>query len=255
MSNSRVMGRIHAYYFLVTRLKTLRRGDWRSMTLITILSTLMYTVGIFFIVSAALLMDGMDLPNEGLCRAAVYLCLVFYLGCKVIMYVFLVERAHMLRHVRRGRDYVFLAGIAILVIGFGPIAFLAFKKPVTGISKVDGQCRIGLPSRVTISLLSYDIAINVAMVGMYVFLAWPYMRGRGTPGIWLRALGLRKSMCALSQGILLELLIWRGCFGACFVVVPTVANVAILFKIHGREQGWLCVTICTIDGGYLAILG
>lgn len=202
-----------------------------------------------------MLIDGWDLTSERLCRGAIYLCLIFYIGCKVIMYILLVERAHLLRHVSRGKDVVFLVGIAVLICGFGPIAVIAFKEPVTGLSAVDGMCRIGLPLAVTITLLAYDTTINVLMVGMYILLGWPYMRGRGSSGVWLRALRLNTNTAGLSQGLILELLICKGVYGACLVVLPTVANLAVLYKIHGREQGWLCFTICTIDGEYLAVLG
>ena len=194
-------------------------------------------------------MDGSDLTNDRLCRGAIYLCLVFYIGCKVTIYVFLVERAHMLRLMRRLADKVFLIGIFILVCGFGPIAILAFKVPVASVSKVDGKCRIGLPLPVTIPLLTYDVLINVGMMAMYIWLALPYLGGRSFPGIKLRALGFRRNNIEFqSQGELLELFIWKGLYGAFVVILPTVANLVTLFRVHGREQGWLCFTICTIDG-------
>ena len=194
-------------------------------------------------------MDGSDLTNDRLCRGAIYLCLIFYIGCKVTMYVFLVERAHMLRLMRRLADKVFLIGIFILVCGFGPIAILAFKVPVASVSKVDGKCRIGLPLPVTIPLLTYDVLINVGMMAMYIWLALPYLGGRSFPGIKLRALGFRRNTIEFqSQGELLELFIWKGLYGAFVVILPTVANLVTLFRVHGREQGWLCFTICTIDG-------
>ena len=87
------------------------------------------------------------------------------------------------------------------------------------------------------------------------FLARPYMRVRGSSGIWLRATGLRTRTGVPSQGTILELLIWRSCYGACLVLLPTVANLVAMVKIHGREQSWLCFTICITDGEYLVVHG
>ena len=43
-------------------------------------------------------------------------------------------------------------------------------------------------------------------------------------------------------------LVYRSLVGAGLVLLPTIINMALLFKWKGKEQGWLCFTICTIDG-------
>ena len=51
-----------------------------------------------------------------------------------------------------------------------------------------------------------------------------------------------------TQENLLMFMMIKGTMGALAIIMPTVANLAILFKLNGHEQGWLCFTVCTIDG-------
>jgi hypothetical protein len=46
----------------------------------------------------------------------------------------------------------------------------------------------------------------------------------------------------------IEALLWKSFVGSLLVMLPTVANLAALYSLHGRELGWLCLTICTFDG-------
>lgn len=46
----------------------------------------------------------------------------------------------------------------------------------------------------------------------------------------------------------LEKLVAKSLVGAVLVVLPTVLNLAFLVKLQGRELGWLCLSICTLDG-------
>lgn len=40
----------------------------------------------------------------------------------------------------------------------------------------------------------------------------------------------------------------RSLIGGILVLLPTLANLAVLYQFRGREQGWLCFTFCTLDG-------
>src|SRR5438045_2508345 len=87
-----------------------------------------YIVGILFISSSTILQYGFGLNVGPYCKTAILLCLVFYLSAKVLMYLFLVERARLmcLPLVNRKQDLLWLANMAMVVIGFGTIAVLAF---------------------------------------------------------------------------------------------------------------------------------
>ncbi|KAI9799678.1 MAG: hypothetical protein M1825_004413 [Sarcosagium campestre] len=216
-----------------------------------------------FIASAALLQVGIGLDTVSRCRIAIDLCLVFYVGGKVILYMFLVERAHAIRASRykRYRDIVWISSTAIVLLGFGTIAVFAFLKPVSEISKTDGKCRIGVPLEVSLPLLTYDILINLGMTMLFLVLVYPHMR-HGVPAFvppWLsraHAQFRRKFLkgndafrpeLPLDQGGTIQRLAWKSFAASIAILFSTVANLSVLLYIRGREQGWLCFTMCTID--------
>lgn len=180
-----------------------------------------------------------------------------------------MERAHAIRapFVRRTSDWIWLSGMFVTAAGFGSIAICAFLWPIAELSPKDGRCRIGLPFKVTIPLLTFDVTINTALTAMFIYLMKPLLRFRGaggtssagnriTKGIW-RILSNSKrphgeEMYPMNQNFhkSIEALLRRSLIGSVLVMVPTVGNLAVLFSMKGRELGWLCLTICTVDGAY-----
>lgn len=49
----------------------------------------------------------------------------------------------------------------------------------------------------------------------------------------------------------IESLLWSSLIGAILVLVPTVVNLGLLSHMKGGELGWLCLTLCTLDGAYM----
>ena len=234
-----------------TRVRILTSGmsNFRATNLIRVLTLLIYILAVCFIVSAGLLITGWDFVTEGLCRTDIDLCLVWYVGGKVILYLFLVERTHQIRgpSCPRHQDPTFYLSVAIVLGGFGIIAVFAFLYPVTSLSKIDGKCRIGLPLKVTLPLLIYDILINIVLTAFFCFIGHQYLRGRTFKQlmtVFSAALPFTRSKKLDTQE---NLLMFKGTLGALAIIMPTVANLAILFKLNGHEQGRLCFTICTID--------
>lgn len=213
-------------------------------------------LAVCFVFSAGLLLDGFDFTDERRCRGGIYLCLVFYVGAKALLYLFCVERAHLFRgpHVPRLRDWIYVLGMAIVVLGFGTIGILAFMHPVTSISAIDGLCRIGLPLFVTLPLLIYDILLNFMGVAVFYFIM-----GQSEVGliswreIWL---ALTKMLpCAKDDRHPTFRVAFVGVFTKCFIgfvvaIVPTCVNLVILFFVNGHEQAWVCFLMCTIDGKF-----
>ncbi|MCJ1225383.1 hypothetical protein MMC12_002032 [Toensbergia leucococca] len=153
---------------------------------------------------------------------------------------------------------LFWLGLAAVGLGFGTIAIVAFLFPVVDISPVDGRCRIGLPLKVTIPLLSYDIVLNFGLCGVFFRTCQKHTGTTRTRGLWQRVFSdlpfVHPTLIASTPPLRLEILAYRCLMGACAIVIPTTANLVILFRIHGREQGWLCFTICTIDITWQAII-
>lgn len=238
--------------FKATRLKTLEIGNFSQLNSIRVLVLTIYGCTISFIFSAGLLINAWDFTTEGRCRAAIDLCLVFYVGSKVCLYLFLVERAHQLVAIKLGRlqDGVYILGIIIVLGGFGVLAVFAFLRPVTTLSAIDGKCRIGLPLVITIPLLSYDIGINACLTLLFWIRGKRLVKSRGWRHvfqcIWM-ALPFRHVEGLRDPIMACELFMGRSALGASAIILPTCANLIILFVLNGHENGWLCFTVCTID--------
>lgn len=186
--------------------------------------------------------------------------------------LFLVERAHAVRYrlKRRREDKVWLAFVAIIVLGFGSITGVAFAYPVANLAS-DQKCRIGLPTKVTLPLLVYDILINVGLTVVFVVLLQPLL---AFPKLWnlphitpldntetgkdhFTDVRLRDRDQALSAQSSLELttvnihpmshaskdpnvnslraLVYKSLGGAVAMLVPTIVNLGLLFRWNGQE--------------------
>jgi hypothetical protein len=229
---------------------------------------LLYFFAIAFVAVTAILQSGLDLSTVSSCRAAIYVCLVFYLGSKVFVQLFLVERAHAVRYrlKRRIEDRVWLTFVAIIVLGFGSITGVAFAYPVANLAS-DEKCRIGSPTKVTLPLLVYDILINVGLTVVFVALLQPLL---AFPKLWnlphiqpldnndtSKDFRLHDRDQALSAQSSIELttvnarsmsystndpnvnslraLVYKSLGGAVAMLVPTIVNLGLLFRWNGQE--------------------
>ena len=199
-----------------------------------------------------------DFTTPFLCRVAIFLCLSFYIGNKSLVYLYLVERIHELRNKRRTKDYVWYIGILIVVGGFTTVATFAYMNVVDAASNVNNRCRIGLHNLETLLLLGYDVTINVSLTVVFTAQSWQ----------WFRYLPLKSQLATLVSSIpnalrkekllatslqeykaeVLKVIISKSLFGAVAIMLPTVANQVVLYKLNGHEQAWLCFTACTLDG-------
>ncbi|KAJ4398309.1 hypothetical protein N0V91_010285 [Didymella pomorum] len=194
------------------------------------------------------------------------ICLVFYTGNKLTIYIFLLERARVVRapFVPRLHDRVWLSGMFIIVGGFGSIAVVGYMSPVVELSDLDGRCRIGLPPRVSFPLLCFDVAVNVLLTGVFFWLLRPVLDFHGLKAkTWCgerMTRKLKKSMrkseqqmsdmgaslkTAMNRNI--KTLLWKCLIGSTLVMLPTVANMTQFYIMNSRELGWVCLTICTLD--------
>ena len=238
------------------------------MPLIRFYLLAVYFWGICFIISVATLQFGYGVSSQRVCLASIMLCLVFYVVDKVIIYLFLIERAHVVRcrqYVRRS-DRWYLVNTAIVVLGFGTIAILSFIFPVAELSAVDGKCRIGLPFKITLPLLIYDISINVYLTFHFLCFARPHIV-KDSIGKLRSIFGQGRDFRSRAQDLTnenrafrtkanvstprqdhLRNLAKRTLNGMCIMLLATIINLSILFHMNGHEQEWMCFMFCTLDG-------
>ncbi|KAF2095274.1 hypothetical protein NA57DRAFT_44928, partial [Rhizodiscina lignyota] len=245
----------------------------RNPPFIRILVTLLYVFAALLILSASTLYFGITLSTLPACHATIIVCLIFYVGSKVVMYLFLVERAHALRapYLRRLHDWMWLGMMFVVITGFGTIAGAAFAWPIAEVGgkaissdippAADGRCRIGIPLKVTVPLLTYDIFINIALTGVFLWLLTPLVSfsARATsmsPASNTTTAIDTAMMTEMNYNVVstrpagatsIEKLVAKSLIGAVLVLFPTVVNLVLLYHFKGREFGWLCLSICTLD--------
>ncbi|KAL1638682.1 hypothetical protein SLS58_008714 [Diplodia intermedia] len=268
-------------FMLGSRSRHLRLNNISRMNFVRQLVVLMYILGIMFIVALAILSNGLDIKTYADCHAAIVMCLAFYMGSKLLLYLFLVERAHVIRapSTRRLSDKVWLTGMAIVCLGFGALSVVGFMWPVAQIT--DGQCRVGLLPRVTIPIISFDIVINIGFTVLFIRLLWPLLsfhskrasrlglaatsssswhrrvlaRSRpqqDQPAVEVRGGGGKHNVARIDVGNtrllkVLRKLVFKTVVGGVLVMVPTTANLVLLFRWEAHEPGWMCATICSLD--------
>ncbi|UPX15601.1 uncharacterized protein EKO05_0006044 [Ascochyta rabiei] len=167
----------------------------------------------------------------------------------------------------RLKDRVWLLGMLIICGGFGTIAIVGYLSPVVELSGLDGRCRIGLPPRVSLPLLCFDVAVNFLLTGVFFWLLRPVLDFHGLLRLstWvgnnfttkIKKSGQRREVelesalegasmkSAMNKNI--KKLLWKCLIGSTLVMVPTVANMTQFYIMNSRELGWVCLTICTFD--------
>ena len=249
------------------RLMIIRRENLHDTPFIRWLVIFIYIVGILFISSSTILQYGFGLGTGPYCKSAILLCLTFYLSAKVLMYMFLVERARLmcLPLVKRKHDTLWLVNMAMVVVGFGIVGILAFIYLIANISPVDSQCHIGVRVGVTVALGGYDMLINFWLTGLFIKLAARYIR-RLFPEcisrLWkVPSQRLRPQSISLpanpgeDDGPSLAVdprsdlarLARKTLVGSAIMMSSTIVNLAVLVRSDGEEAGWVCLLICTID--------
>ncbi|KAG8680652.1 hypothetical protein FRC09_018066 [Ceratobasidium sp. 395] len=105
--------------------------------------------------------------------------------------------------------------IIILLMLLGRIAFI----------REDGACIIGLKRLASLSLLIYDLYINVFLTAMFI---WPLARSK-LINPRLKAVATRTLVAAFAA------------------LTTSTLNIAILTVMHGQQLGWVCLGSCGTD--------
>ncbi|KAI8940790.1 hypothetical protein NX059_002054 [Plenodomus lindquistii] len=240
------------------RVQSMRLNQLKNPNFTQVLVLLLFAFSLSFVVSAAIVTVGLDLATLNICRGAVILCLAFYVGSKITLYIFFVERAHALRapFMRRHHDLVWLFGMVAIAFGFGSTAIAGFIWPIADFNSSSRRCHIGLRRRVTIPLLGFDFMLNVFLTLVFVYLLSPVVRS-----LDLRFCTFPASRFTMCIGNLfrrakkkaavdlhrsnqrmvrqMEHLLVKTLVGSVLIMLPTLGNLITLCVLGGRELGWV----------------
>ncbi|KAG4414153.1 hypothetical protein IFR04_012719 [Cadophora malorum] len=205
------------------------------------------------------------------CHAAIILSLVFSLGQKLCLYLFLVERTHGVQANARPRkkDYAYLAGLAFVLVGFSAMGLALFMFHIDTFNITTGIYQIGIARPVASALLIWDVFVNIFLTAVFVRHCKPYMvKGLRGTCLYPAIKGLlkkithrhRKKLLAggdvaipISQDALIRVI--RKAFWVCLgILASTATNFSLLLYWAGKEEAWFFFTLCTIDVTWARII-
>ncbi|WYZ37506.1 hypothetical protein EsH8_II_001012 [Colletotrichum jinshuiense] len=207
--------------------------QWRMLPFVVWLVLLVYIDSYLFVFVTAILQFALGVnTNIQICDGAILLCLVCYLTTKVLIYLFLVEKAHIIRGATKPRLksklYIFNS-FGMLGI-YGVIAILNFIFRITRID--DGQCYIGMQRVSMIPLISFDAVVNIYLTILFL--------------IPLKSLYSFKHFPKTPANIRLRTVALRTFIGALCTLASSVVNLTVLMALNG-EPGWVCLMCCNSD--------
>ncbi|GAV99049.1 transmembrane protein [Lentinula edodes] len=152
---------------------------------------------------------------------------VSLIGVSILIYAFLSEKVYIVwtggnQNSRlKARVYRVCAVVLLGYVVVGTLTVIGRDSTIRG----DGVCIIGLKSYATISLIVYDMSLNIFLTAMFL---WP---------LWLSH-PMSPKLRSIAK---------RTLYGASTSLVSSMINIAILFLLGGNELGWICLSSCVAD--------
>ncbi|KAF2813843.1 uncharacterized protein BDZ99DRAFT_567569 [Mytilinidion resinicola] len=213
---------------LTRRLQTIH--SWRALPLTSWLLIAIYVDSGLFVFVTAVISHGVDLNSSGdLCGGAILLCLICYLTTKIMIYLFLVEKAYIIRGSRQSRlkNKLYVVNFFGLIVPYVVVIVMNFVYRFSYINK-DGVCIIGMKRISMIPLITLDVILNVYLTMLFL-------------------LPLRK-LYSYQHNVnpALRKMAMRTFIGSCATLISSVVNLTVLMVLEG-EPGWVCLMCCNAD--------
>ncbi|QRV86564.1 transmembrane protein [Ceratobasidium sp. AG-Ba] len=181
---------------------------------------------VFVFLSGVLILGSGLSKDHTSCSLGIFACIALYALSKILTYAFLMEKVHVVwggAHQPRLKSPVYRIClitmtpyvVIVLLMLLGRIAFI----------RSDGACVIGLKRLASLSILIYDLYINVFLTAMFI---WPLARSK--------LINPRLKTVAT-----------RTLVAACVALTTSTFNMAILTIMHGQQLGWVCLGSCGTD--------
>ncbi|KAF5372226.1 hypothetical protein D9758_005004 [Tetrapyrgos nigripes] len=202
--------------------------QWKNLTWGRVCMILVILDSWIFVFFSGILATGIGLRWAAKpCELSIDACITFYGVSKVLIYAFLSEKVYIVwsggNQSPRLQTPVYRI-CAIILLGYVAITVLLITGRQSAI-RDDGVCVIGLKKVATLSLIAYDLFLNVFLTGMFL---WPLWRSH-----------------IISPP--LRIVAKRTLYGACASLILSAANIAILTAVGGDEIGYICLSACVTD--------
>ncbi|THU98139.1 hypothetical protein K435DRAFT_753241 [Dendrothele bispora CBS 962.96] len=202
--------------------------QWKNLTWGRACMILVLFDSWLFVFFSGVLANGVGLTLAPLpCTLAIYACITFYGVSKFFIYAFLSEKVYIVwsggNQTPRFRTLVYKICAFVLML-YIAVTVLVITGRQSAI-RDDGVCIIGLKKTATLSLIAYDLFLNVFLTAMFL---WPLWRSH-----------------IISPP--LRHVAKRTLYGACASLILSASNIAILTAVGGNENGYICLSACVTD--------
>ncbi|KAJ3779006.1 hypothetical protein FB446DRAFT_711801 [Lentinula raphanica] len=199
---------------------------WRQWKHLTWGRTCVLWLFVFF---SGLLSSGIGFSTSyTTCALAIYTCVSFYAISKVLIYAFLSEKVYIVwtggNQTSRIEAKVYRV-CAFVLLGYVAVGILTVLGRDSTVRHESGVCVIGLKAFATVSLIVYDMSLNIFLTAMFL---WP---------LW-KSHPMSPRLRSIAK---------RTLYGASTSLISSMINIAILFLLGGNELGWICISSCVAD--------
>uniref|UniRef100_A0A8H7NDQ9 Uncharacterized protein n=1 Tax=Bionectria ochroleuca TaxID=29856 RepID=A0A8H7NDQ9_BIOOC len=197
--------------------RTLAIKAWARLPYIVWLVFAINIDSYLFVFTTALLQHAFGVNySKQLCEGAILLCLACYVTTKLI-YLFLVEKAHIIRGTTKKR----LKSKLYLFNSFGIMSVFIIV-----------ICFIGMEGVGIIPLITFDSLANTYLTLLFL--------------IPLRKIYKFRKMARTQANSHLQNVALRTFIGALCTLISSVTNLTVLMALNG-EPGWVCLMCCNCD--------
>ncbi|KAK2054276.1 hypothetical protein LY76DRAFT_686744 [Colletotrichum caudatum] len=214
--------------------------NWRRIPFVVWLVFAIYADSYLFVLSTAILQFALGVnTNIQICDGAILLCLICYVTTKILIYMFLVEKAHIIRGATKPRlkSKLYIFNSFVMLGIYTVIAILNFIFRITRIDH--GQCYIGMQKVSMIPLIFFDAVVNIYLTILFL--------------IPLKSLYSFKHCSATPANTRLRTIACRTFIGALCTLTSSIVNLTVLMVLDG-EPGWVCLMCCNSDVLFSAIV-
>lgn len=218
--------------FFITK-RALSIKNWRKVPFLVWVVLGIFVDSWLFVFTTGILKYGVDLNSSwNVCSAALFLCLTFYVITKILFYIFLVERAYVVRNDAKPRlkSKLYIFNTFVVIFLYLMVAMVNMTYRVTRID--NGVCIIGMQRPAMVTLLGFDTIVNFYLTTLFL--------------MPLRCLYSFKDIPQTPSNIRLRSMVMRTFIGAILTTLSSSTNIAVIVGLNG-EPGWLCLLCCNCD--------
>lgn len=178
---------------------------------------------------AAMMISFTTAQNVTACSISIFACLFLYAGTKLMLYMFLIEKVHMVncafnKFTKRYDSFVYKINIFLLMIPYLGILILMIIYRIALIDD-DGNCRIGLHEPSSYPLLIYDTIYRIYLMSLFLYPIYGSLTD--SPKIMAMA---KKNL-----------------FGTMISTLFSFGNILSIILAHGMQHSFTCLFYCVID--------